>query len=111
MSLLSRPGINDAMLTKNDFSAADWNTLRNTPYLAGLATLMAGSSGLGTIKESLALAQGMMENQASNLPFIRDLTNNAEMQAAQGALKQQFGGAETKPTPQTIQPLALEQVR
>src|SRR5262249_31591799 len=34
-----------------------------------------------------------------------------EMQSAQGALKQRFGTTETKPTPQTIQPLALEQVR
>jgi hypothetical protein len=38
------------MLTKNDFSASDWNTLRDTPYLVGLATLLAEPSGLGTIK-------------------------------------------------------------
>ena len=70
------------MLTKNDFSASDWKTLRDAQYLAGLATLMADSSGFGTIKESMALAQSIMENQASNFPFIRDLTSKAEMTAA-----------------------------
>jgi hypothetical protein len=44
------------MLTKNDFPAADWNTLRDTQYLVGLATLIAEPSGFGTIKESIALA-------------------------------------------------------
>ena len=99
------------MLTKNDFSAADWNTLRDTQYLVGLATLMAGSSGLGTIKESIAIAQSIMENQSSNVPFIRDLTSKAEMQASQGSLKQRLGGAEAAPTKENLQRLSLDQVR
>jgi hypothetical protein len=99
------------MLTKNDFSVADWNTLRDTQYLVGLATLMAGSSGLGTIKESIALAQGIMENQASSFPFIRDLTGKAEMEVAQSGLRQRLGGPEAKPTKDSLQRLALEQVR
>jgi hypothetical protein len=99
------------MLTKNDFSAADWNTLRDSQYLVGLATLMAESSGLGTIKESIALAQGIIENQASSVPLIRDLTSRAEMEAAQGGLRQRFGGPEAKPTKDSLQRLALEQVR
>jgi hypothetical protein len=44
------------MLTKNDFATADWNTLRDTPYLVGLATLMAEPSGLGTIKEAIGIS-------------------------------------------------------
>ena len=80
------------MLTKNDFPAADWNTLRDTQYLVGLATLMAEPSGLGTIKESIALAQGIMENQSSGFAFIRDMTNKTEMEAAQASLRQRFGG-------------------
>jgi hypothetical protein len=82
------------MLTENDFPAADWNTLRDTQYLVGLAMLMAESSGLGTIKESIALAQGIMENQSSDFAFIRDMTSKAEMEASQGSLRQRFGGAE-----------------
>jgi hypothetical protein len=111
MSPLFQAKHQDAMLTKNDFSAADWNTLRDTQYLVGLATLMAGSSGLGTIKESIALAQGIMENQESSFPFIRDLTSKAEMEAAQGGLRQRLGGPHAKPTKDSSQRLALEQVR
>ena len=80
------------MLTKNDFSASDWNTLRDSQYLVGLATLMADSSGFGTIKESMALAQSIMENQASNFPFIRDLTSKAEMDGGAERAQAAAGG-------------------
>jgi hypothetical protein len=100
----------DCMLTKNDFTARDWNTLRDAQYLVGLATLMADSSGFGTIKESVALAQGIMANQASNLPLIRDLTGKAEMEAAQGALRQRLEDPAAKPTKDSLRQLALEQV-
>jgi hypothetical protein len=99
------------MVTKNDFSATDWNTLRDTQYLTGLCTLMADASGFGTIKESIALAQGIMENQASHFPFIRDLTCKAEMEEAQSGLKQRIGGPEAKPTKDSLRQLTLEQVR
>src|SRR5436190_21863479 len=99
------------MLTKNDFSPSDWNTLRDCQYLVGLATLMAGSSGLGTIKESIAIAQSVMENQSSSVPFIRDLTSKTEMQAAQNSLKQRLGGPDAKPTKESLRSSALDQVR
>jgi hypothetical protein len=70
-----------------------------------------GSSGLGTIKESIALAQGIIENQASQFPFIRDLTSKTEVEAAQGGLRQRFGQHDGKPTKDSLQRLALEQVR
>jgi len=100
----------DCMLTKNDFSASDWKTLRDSQYLVGLATLMADSSGFGTIKESMALAQGIMENQASNFPFIRDLTSKAEMTAAQSGLKQRLEDPEARPTKEGIRRLTLDEV-
>lgn len=99
------------MLTKNDFSATEWNTLRNAQYLVGLSTLMADSSGLGTIKESMAIAQSIMQSQASSIPFIRDLTSKVEMEAAQGGLKQRLGGAEARPTKDSLQSLTLEECR
>jgi hypothetical protein len=99
------------MLTKNDFPAADWNTLRDTQYLVGLATLMAEPSGLGTIKESIALAQGIIGNQSSDFAFIRDMTNKTEMEAAQASLRQRFGGVQAKPAKDALQQSALEQVR
>jgi hypothetical protein len=99
------------MLTKNDFSAPDWNTLRDTEYLVGFATAMAGASGLGTLKELIALSQGIIQNQASGVALIRDLTATGEMQAAQGSLKQSFGGQQAKPTSDTLRRLALDGVR
>ena len=99
------------MLTKNDFTAAEWATLRDTPSLAGFATLMAGASGLGTVKESMALAQGVIENQKSDFPLIRDLSSRTEMQASQSSMREKFGTREAKPTPDNLRRLALEQAR
>lgn len=96
------------MLTKNDFAAADWNTLRDTPYLVGLATLLAEPSGLGTIKESMAITMGIWENQGSKIPLIRDLTNRPEMQAARDSLKGRFTGSEGELSKTVIRNLALE---
>jgi hypothetical protein len=99
------------MLTKNDFAASDWSTLRDTPYMVGLATLLAEPSGLGTIKESIALTMGIWENQSSEFPLIRDLTNRAEMQAAQSSLKGRFTGSQGAPNKNVIRDLALEHAR
>ena len=99
------------MLTKNDFAASDWNTLRDTPYLVGLATLLAEPSGLGTIKESIAITTGIWENQASEIPLIRDLTSRMEMQAAQNSLKGRFTGSQGELSKNVIRDLALEHAR
>jgi hypothetical protein len=99
------------MLTKNDFPASDWNTLRDTQYLVGFATLMAGSSGLGTIKELVALSQEIIHNETSGVPLIRDLTARGEMQAAQASLKQSFGEPPAKPTSDSMRRLALDGAR
>jgi hypothetical protein len=99
------------MLTKNDFAASDWSTLRDTPYLVGLATLLAEPSGLGTIKESIAITMGIRENQASEIPLIRDLTSTGEMQAAQDSLKGRFTGSQGEVSKNVIRDLALEHAR
>jgi hypothetical protein len=99
------------MLTKNDFSASDWNTLRDTQYLVGFATVMAGSSGLGTIKELIALSQGIIQNQASGVPLIRELTATSEMQAAEASLKESFGERQAKPSSDMVRRRALEGAR
>src|SRR5215469_8434946 len=99
------------MLTKNNFTAEDWTTLRDTPYLVGLATLLAEPSGLGTIKESIAIAMSLRENQASEVPLIRDLTNVAETQATQNSLRGRFAGSQTALSKNVIRDLALEHAR
>lgn len=99
------------MVTKNDFSSADWNTLRDTQYLVGFAAVLAGSSGFGTFKELFAVSQGIMENQSSNLALIRDLTATSEMQAAQSSLKRSLGDTQAKPSPEELRQRTLEQAR
>jgi hypothetical protein len=111
MSPLPIPKRPQAMLTKNDFAASDWNTLRDTPYLVGLATLLAEPSGLGTIKESIALTMGIWENQASEFPLIRDLTSRAEMQSAQNSLRGRLSASQGERAKGVIRDLALEQAR
>jgi hypothetical protein len=98
------------MLTKNDFSPADWSAVRDVPHLVGLATLLAGSSGLGTVKESVAIAHGLVEGQSSDLALIRDLTNRAEMQSAQASLRETLGGLEATVSKDRVKSLALERV-
>ena len=98
------------MLTKNDFSPEDWNSLRDLPHLVGFATLFAGSSGLGTVKESLAIAQGILEGQSSNVPLIRDLANRAEIESAQAAIRETLGDANTKIPQDRMKSLVLERV-
>ena len=99
------------MLTKNNFTDSEWATLRDAPSLVGFAMLMAGSSGLGTVKESIALAQEVMRNQKSEFPFIRDLSSRAEMQAAQGSMREMFGGSEGSPTGENMRRIALDRAR
>lgn len=99
------------MLTKNDFSADDWAVLRETPHFVGVATMLAGASGLGTIKESIAAAQTVMEGQSSEVPLLRDLSNREEVMAAQGALRNLVGTLGSDASKEKIQDLALERVR
>lgn len=42
------------------FSADEWQLLLDVPALAGTAMMVAGKSGLGTVKESFAIAQSIL---------------------------------------------------
>lgn len=98
------------MHTKKDFSPSDWNVLRDTQYYTGLATLMSAASGLGTIQETIAVARGVIENQTSDIPLIRDLCARNEIDAAQNSVKQRFGGPNATPTPESVRRVAIEKV-
>ena len=97
------------MLTKNDFTTEEWATLRETPHLVGVATMLSGASGLGTLKESVAAAKLVMEGQSNNFPLIRDLSNREDMKAAQDAILNAIGSGER--SVEKIQTLALDRVR
>ena len=99
------------MATKPDFSPMEWNTLRDTPYLVGFAMLLAGASGLGTIRELIALSQGVIENQSSGSALVRELTAKDEMSAAQASVRQSFRVAQGTPSSDSVRRRALEQAR
>lgn len=99
------------MLTKTNFSETEWINLRDTPQLVGAAVMFAGASGLGTIKESVTLAQKVLAGQASDLPLIRDLSNQAEIQAAQGALREIAGNLQPGTAQDELRRISFERVR
>ena len=49
------------MTTKDDFSSEEWDLLMEIPPIVGLAVMMAGKSGFGTMKEAWAMARGIMD--------------------------------------------------
>src|SRR5262245_7232890 len=102
--------INKYMLTKNDLSVEEWNALRDVPHWVGFAMLLAGSSGLGTIKEFVALAKGILEGQSSDVPLIRDMTTQAEVQGAELSVRGSLGGPDTKVSKDRMKSIALERV-
>jgi hypothetical protein len=53
--LTKTTGVN--MSSKQDYSAEEWQLLLDVPVFVGAAVMVVGKSGLGTMKESFALAQ------------------------------------------------------
>lgn len=45
------------MSQKEDYTEQEWQVLVDVPMLVGAAVMVVGKSGLGTVKESFALAQ------------------------------------------------------
>jgi hypothetical protein len=99
------------MLTKNDFSETDWNALRETPHLVGAAVMMAGSSGLGTLKESFAIAKSVLEGQSSELPLLRDLSNRDEIMKTQEGLRTLVGQIEPAKLQTQVRSQAIEKAK
>lgn len=48
------------MTTKSDFTQDEWQLLLDVPPAVGTAVMYAGRSGLGSIKESLAMASSIL---------------------------------------------------
>ena len=73
--------------------------------------LLVGSSGLSTIKELIALSQGVIENQSSGSALVRQLTAKDEMNVAQASVRQSFRAAQGTPSSDSVRRRALEQAR
>jgi len=78
------------MVTKADFSASEWQVLRDAPHWVVIAVAAAGGSGLfGSLKEAIAPAGAMIEALKGDNALLRDVCNKDEMKAAVEALKEQ----------------------
>ena len=49
------------MTSKADFTQEQWQLILDVPVMVGMGVMIAGKSGLGTIKESFALTKEMID--------------------------------------------------
>ena len=49
------------MTTKADFDAEQWQLILDVPVMIGMGVMIAGKSGLGTMKESFAMTKEMID--------------------------------------------------
>lgn len=49
------------MTTKSDFTPEQWQLLLDVPVMIGMGVMIAGKSGLGTIKESFAMTREVID--------------------------------------------------
>jgi len=52
------------MTTQSKYSEEEWQSLIDGPALVGLAVMLAGKSGLGSMKESMAVAAGILSGRS-----------------------------------------------
>jgi hypothetical protein len=97
------------MSTKTDFTSEEWETIRNAPYLAAAAVMVAGRSGiLGSIKEALVTAQTFYESAASESPLIKALSAQDEVKLSQEFVSSQISFREAAQAPEKLRSLAVE---
>ena len=76
------------MATKTDFSATEWETLREAPHAVVLAVAAAGGSGIfGSIKEAIAPAGTIVEALKGDNQLLRQISDREEIKAAIESLK------------------------
>ena len=87
------------MATKNDFTADQWQVLRNTPQLVALATAAAGNSGLfGSLSEGIAMASSIAEAARGENPLLREVFGKDEIRAAQDQIRTMLKSATDRAT-------------
>ena len=76
------------MATKTDFSAQEWNTLKDAAHLTALAVTASGSSGImGTIKEGLSVSSALIEGMQGDNELLRELCSREELESVRESLK------------------------
>jgi hypothetical protein len=81
------------MTTKADYRAEEWQLLLDVPTLAGLAVMMAGKSGLSTMKEALAITQATLSGAAEypDAPLLQAI-NDARVKGGEKSTAETFSG-------------------
>ncbi len=76
------------MTTKADFSAVEWEVLRDAPNFVVLAMAVAGASGFfGSIAEALAPAGAIHHALQGNNQLLREICTKEEMMASVESIK------------------------
>ncbi len=99
------------MTTKSDFSEEEWKLLMGTPPLVGTAVMVSGRSGLGSLKEAMAVAQGVM---AATSQFPNSTLIQALMQARRDGERsdvEKLSGPYLRMNPQELAEAAVTQCR
>ena len=100
------------MSQKSDFSAQEWELLRETPHLVAIAVAVAGASGLfGSVKEAIASAKTIVEVSQGSNSLLREICNREEMKAAQGSLRDQFKATEFATLRDNMRATAISNVK
>lgn len=85
------------MATKADFTEHEWEALVDAPQMAGIAVMVAGSSGIiGSIKEAAAAAEAVWDGSTHASDLIRSISTKEEMQASQSRIRAAMGDFEGK---------------
>jgi hypothetical protein len=101
------------MSTKGDFTAEQWQALRNAPQLVALATAAAGNSGLfGSLAEGIAMASSMAEAVRGDTALVREVFATEEIRAAQEQIRALLKSAPDKTKlSMTLQAAAIDGVK
>ena len=98
------------MATKADFTAQEWEVLRDAPHLVMLSVATAGSSGpIGSIKEAFAPLGAIIEAAKGNDELLRGVCDREELKAAQQSIRNSItAGGDAKALRDQLQIAAAE---
>jgi len=95
------------MATKTDFTAQEWEVLRDAPHFVSFAVATAGASGLfGSMKEAFAPASAIVEASKSSNELLRGICDRAELKSAQQNLRASITAKDMKALREQLQSLA-----
>jgi hypothetical protein len=98
------------MATKADFTAQEWEVLRDVPHLVMLSVATAGSSGpIGSIKEAFVPLGAIIEAAKGDDELLRGVCDREELKAAQQSIRNSItAGGDAKALRDQLQIAAAE---